>query len=52
MARERIYGIDISHYQPGFDFGIAKAAGVKFAILKAGGADGDIEVISDVSIAN
>ena len=36
----RVFGVDISYYQPGFDFTKAKAEGVRFAILKCGGADG------------
>lgn len=30
-----IYGVDVSAYQPGFDFGKAKEEGIEFAIIKA-----------------
>ena len=34
------FGIDISNYQRGMNLAQAKAEGVQFAVLKAGGADG------------
>lgn len=33
------FGIDVSHWQGNFDFAKAKAEGVEFAIIKAGGGD-------------
>ena len=33
------FGIDVSRHQPNFDFARAKAEGVEFAIIKAGGGD-------------
>ena len=36
------FGIDISRWQGNFDFSRAKAEGVKFVIIKAGGADGGL----------
>lgn len=36
------FGIDISRWQGNFDFNKAKAEGVKFVIIKAGGADGGL----------
>lgn len=33
------FGIDISHWQGDFNMAQAKAEGVEFAIIKAGGAD-------------
>lgn len=35
----KIFGIDVSRWQGDFDFEKAKAEGVKFVIIKAGGAD-------------
>ena len=35
----KIFGIDVSRWQGDFDFTKAKAEGVKFVIIKAGGAD-------------
>lgn len=35
----KVFGVDISRYQADFDFSKAKAEGVRFAILKGGGAD-------------
>ena len=36
------FGIDVSRWQGDFDFAKAKKEGVKFAIIKAGGADGGL----------
>ena len=36
----KVFGIDVSHHQGNFNFAKAKAEGVKFVILKAGGSDG------------
>ena len=33
------FGIDVSHWQGAFDFSLAKAQGVEYAIIKVGGAD-------------
>lgn len=35
----QIFGIDVSHWQGNFNFAKAKAEGVQYAILKAGGGD-------------
>lgn len=35
----KVFGVDVSHWQGNFDFRKAKAEGVKYAIIKAGGAD-------------
>lgn len=37
---EKIFGIDVSHWQGKFNFAKAKNEGIRFAILKAGGSDG------------
>lgn len=37
-----VFGIDISRYQPNFNFNKAKKEGVKFVIIKAGGGDGSL----------
>ena len=41
MGDVQIFGVDISLWQPNFNFVQAKAEGVRFVIIKAGGADGD-----------
>ena len=43
------YGIDVSRYQKGFDLNCAKAEGFTYAILKAGGADGNPKYYKDPS---
>ena len=46
MATEvGVFGIDVSRWQGNFNFAKAKAEGVTYAILKAGGGDDGMNVL-------
>ena len=40
---EKIYGIDVSHWQGAIDWSAVAKTGIDFVMIKAGGSDGKIE---------